>query len=203
MNDHDLLDSFCELIDQRMIYLKHYMAEIAGFREFMLGKTKITQVLAMIQEFGMVTPDLGIWCFPRNGRMDIKPRIGDFCEIYFMNGDSSRPVYLYPLTEVSNHGFAEPTLTKDIIYEEIDDKFRIEYDKIGNKLKIGKLAINGVARLHDEVTSTSIEDSIFWQWISAVHVALQSTPANGVVAVAVPTSQKGKITTASEKVVSE
>lgn len=56
------------------------------------------------------------------------------------------------------------------------------------------------ARKDDSIESLIIDDSIFWTWITAVHAALQSTPANGVVAVPVPTSLNGKITDGTDAV---
>jgi len=70
--------------------------------------------------------------------------------------------------------------------------------------KDGNIEVNGgsknAARKDDAISSTSTEDSVFWTWIAAVHAALQSSPANGVVAVAAPTSITGKITEGTTEV---
>jgi hypothetical protein len=94
-------------------------------------------------------------------------------------------------------------------------KFKIEVTA-GNDIEIvndtafvhlkstGEVNINGLARNAarqlDKINSLPTDDAAFWAWVAAVHAALQSTPANGVVGVPVPVSVTGKIIEGTDKV---
>ena len=56
------------------------------------------------------------------------------------------------------------------------------------------------ARKDDKIDSDSNDDSEFWNWITAVHTALQSSPANGTVAAPKPTKLTGKIIEGTDEV---
>jgi hypothetical protein len=75
--------------------------------------------------------------------------------------------------------------------------FSLKINKEGKvSLNCNALTINngtkGVARLDDEVTSTSTEDSTFWNWVNAVHTFLTAANSAGTIGAA-NTSYIGKI----------
>ncbi len=204
MNDLGIDETINELIDKRIIYYRHYIGEVVEVRSHAIGEAEkqIVQVKATIPELGFYTPDQGLWCFPRQSRSQVVPVVGDYVEVYFMNADAGRAVYLYPLSEVAGLGFTIRDLQREIIYQDKENTMSVEYNKSTSKLELGNGAELGAARMEDETTSTTVEDSTFWTWISAVAAALAVTP-NLVVTAPAPTQLLSKITSASERTIIE
>lgn len=92
----DLRSEIEDIIHEETQYMKHYIGRIVDvFDVLKKGRVKVT-----IEELGFLTPDTGIWCNPRQGNSLSVPKIGQYAEVYFINGDRSRPVYLYPVAEI-------------------------------------------------------------------------------------------------------
>jgi hypothetical protein len=86
----------------------------------------------LIYELGFITPDLAVWCNPRMGANTLNiPNIGQWVEVYFINGDRGKPVYLPMAGEIQGNlpkNFTGDIL-KDIIYESFKDKTNnIQFD---------------------------------------------------------------------------
>lgn len=95
-DDKDLYSMIQEIVEDETLYLRHYIGKIVDvFDALKKGRVKV-----MIEELGFMTPDTGIWCNPRQGNSLSMPKIGQYAEVYFINNDRSRPVYLYPVAEV-------------------------------------------------------------------------------------------------------
>lgn len=202
MDARDDYDEIVEIIKEQVEYLRHYTGIVTNRRLVSVGAKgrQFVQVKATVSELGLITDDLAIWCNPRDGRSMIVPNVDDYVEIYFINGDSSRPVYLYPVSEIPDHGFDNADLEKDIIYQDIDNSIHITFDRSGNKLEIGNSDLKEAARVDDQAESSISIDSTFWTWINAVHAALQSSPANGIVGATLPTKAVSAITEGSDQV---
>lgn len=96
MMDNDDYGMITEIIEEETIYLRHYIGEVVAIEdELKRGRIKIT-----LPELGMDTPDKGLWCNPRQSAGMIIPNIGSWAEVYFINGDRQRPVYLFPASEI-------------------------------------------------------------------------------------------------------
>jgi hypothetical protein len=130
MDDYEALKNF---LDEELLYYRHYIGKIVDTQdELNFGRVKIS-----IEELGMDTPALGIWCSPRQGHSMSIPKVGDYAEVYFINAERGRPVYLFPASEIN---FNCPTtykgdIAKSIIFESKDtSKDNITY-------KEGKLTL--------------------------------------------------------------
>jgi len=96
--DGDLLGDLQAIIKEETLYLRHYMGKVVKTTDV----SKLGRVQVTIPELGFETPDIGIWCHPRQGYGLLPPKIGDWVEVYFMNGDSSRPVYINGVSELAD-----------------------------------------------------------------------------------------------------
>lgn len=99
MNYSNEYDMIRKIIMEETLYLMHFIGEVVDVDDTLKsGRIKVT-----IPDLGFSTPDVGIWCNPRQGMSLIVPKVGTWAEIYFINGDRTRPVYLYPVTEIAGH----------------------------------------------------------------------------------------------------
>lgn len=95
----DIYGMMKEIIHEETIYLRHYIGKIVDNNDPLgLGRIKIC-----IEELGLYTPDLGIWANSRQGNSMSIPAINQYAEIYFLAGDRTRPVYLFPASEIINN----------------------------------------------------------------------------------------------------
>lgn len=108
------------IIEEETLYLRHYIGKIVDIEDTLnQGRVKI-----LIRELGFEDESLGIWAYPRQGASMIIPEVGSWAEIYFINGDRSRPVYLYPATEINETGLINYSgdTTKEYIFESPSDE---------------------------------------------------------------------------------
>lgn len=156
MDARDDYDEIVEIVKEQVEYLRHYTGIVTNRRLVSIGikGRQFVQVKATVSELGLITDDLAIWCSPRDGRSMIVPNVDDYVEIYFINGDSSRPVYLYPVSEIPDHGFNNADLEKDIIYQDIDNSIHITFDKAIGVFEIGNSSMAAASRVGDGVRVT-------------------------------------------------
>jgi len=95
-NNDDLYEIIQQMIEEETLYLRHFIGEVAVTNDSL----KKGRVKVMIKELGFDTPDLGIWCYPRQSHSMSVPAVKSWVEVYFINGERERPVYLYPATEI-------------------------------------------------------------------------------------------------------
>lgn len=118
--EQDFYGEILRIVEEETAYLAHYIGEVVDVNdELKKGRVKI-----MLSELGLDKPALGIWCNPRAGNAMTLPKVGQFAEVYFINGDRSRPVYLFPVTEVKDNTPKNwtGTTTNHIIFEDPNDK---------------------------------------------------------------------------------
>lgn len=153
MDARDEYDEIREIVTEMMEYVRHYTGTVIERRLVTVGEEghQYVQVLATVIELGLITDDLAIWCNPRSGRSSLVPNVGEYVEIYFLNGDSGRPVYLYPALEIPDAGFTNQTIDTDIVYQDIDNKLHIWFDKKANRFEMGNSDLKEAARKEDAV----------------------------------------------------
>ena len=156
MDARDEYDEIREIVAEMLEYLRHYTGVVVDRRLVTVGEKghQYVQVKATVIELGLITDDLAIWCNPRSGRSSLVPSVGEYVEVYFMNGDSGRPVYLYPILEIPDAAFTNQNIDTDIIYQNIDNKLHIWYDKKSNRLEMGNASMAEAARKGDAVQVT-------------------------------------------------
>jgi len=132
--NRDLLEIIQTLIKEETVFLRHYIGEIVDNKDILnKGRLKIT-----LPEIGMDKPDLALWCFPRQGMQLCIPRIGQYAEVYFINGDRSSPVYNYPVAEITNNTpeSYKGIVSDQILYESPNNKDYIKYDDAVGTLEV-------------------------------------------------------------------
>lgn len=138
----NLYEIIQKIVFEETIFLRHYIGEIVDNNDILnKGRVKVT-----LPELGMDTPDLALWCFPRQQTGMSIPEIGGYAEVYFINGDRTKPRYTYPASEIignlpSNY---KGVVTDHILFESPKTKDYIKYDdssgdlelRLSNELKI-------------------------------------------------------------------
>ena len=87
-----------EIVRSSVKYIRHYIGEVADNEDTL----NLGRVLIIIQELGWDTKDKGSWAFPRDKHSMSVPKIGDWVEMYFINGDPNLPVYMGIANEIKD-----------------------------------------------------------------------------------------------------
>lgn len=85
-----------EIVRQETLYLRHYMGQVLSQTD----ELNIGMVQVAVPELGWTTSDLAPWCYPRQLHSMSVPEVGEWVEVYFLNGDMNRPVYITNCTEL-------------------------------------------------------------------------------------------------------
>lgn len=85
-----------EIVRQETLYLRHYMGQVLSQTD----ELNIGMVQVSVPELGWTTSDLAPWCYPRQLHSMSVPEVGEWVEVYFLNGDMNRPVYITNCTEL-------------------------------------------------------------------------------------------------------
>lgn len=130
----DLYEMIQDIIYEEVTYLRHYIGEVVNN----IDPVKKGRVQITIPEIGLDNPSLAVWCFPRQGHGMSVPDIGKYAEVYFINGDRAKPVYLYPASEIINN---IPTKfnglpTTHIIHESPKSKSYIKHNDLLDKFSM-------------------------------------------------------------------
>lgn len=109
----------CEIVRQETIYLRHYIGQVLSS----VDELNIGMVQVSVPELGWETSDVAPWCYPRQRHSMTVPEVGEWVEVYFLNGDRNRPVY------ISNCGEMKTDDNKNCIPEWYtgDPKVRVLY----------------------------------------------------------------------------
>jgi hypothetical protein len=152
---NDLYALIKEIILHETIFLRHYICEIFSVTD-PLQKGRI-QVL--LRDIGFETGDVGIWAWPRQGNAMSLPSVGDWAEVYFINGDSGRPVYLFPASEIGGNtpGKFDGLPSTHVLFQDPVDTVNYITFKSGLGLydMFGKLKINTLVGTIDMLKATS------------------------------------------------
>jgi hypothetical protein len=151
MNDRTLLELLRKIIYKETLYLRHYYGKVVSVTDQINdGKIRVA-----CDQLGM-NKGQEIWASPRGKNGILTPAVGDWVEIYFMNGDRNRCVYLGQCLDFDNMlpQSYSGLPTNQVIFEDNGGDFSIVFDELLGSLKIGSNAINGCARLGDSVTVT-------------------------------------------------
>lgn len=86
------------LIHEEMRFYRHYDGIVVDTAD----ETIRGRVRVRIEELGQFKNDQGIWAFPRQLHALDVPIVGEIVEVYFINGDRTRAVYLANSSELKN-----------------------------------------------------------------------------------------------------
>jgi len=207
------------IIQDELIWYKHYIGKVLNLND----PKKKGRILVGILDLGCFTADIGFWCWPRDKNGIITPKVNDWVEVYFMNGNRDMPVYLGIASEMANMlpKNYDGKSTTQIIFESNNKNFFVKYDeekiKIsiehkkfhinydGNKdeLEIGSNTFLSAARKGDKIKSNSVLDNAFFTFLSThTHSGVTTGPGiSGPPSTPpAPTSLDGDIDEGSEQV---
>jgi len=124
-----------QLIRKETEFLRHYIGEISDIEDpLKLGRVKV-----MIVERGWDTDDLAIWCYPRFINSLSIPNKGDWVEVYFIDGDSTRPVWVgiaHEMADMIVKNYDGNTDTHILFEDPKDESNYIKYDASGKQLDL-------------------------------------------------------------------
>ena len=104
--DNDLYGMIQEIVREEVMWYKHYAAQVLmNIDPDLLGR-----VMVSIPSLNITTPDEAFWAYPRDKQSMNVPAIDDWVEVYFLEANPDRPVYL---------GIA-PELTQEIALDNFD-----------------------------------------------------------------------------------
>lgn len=149
----DILSLIRRLIHDETLYLRHWIGKVVDNKdELNLGRVKAT-----VPEMGFLADADAIWCSPRQGYAIDPPAKDEWVEIYFIGGDSRRPVYLTGVGEIAGNTPAQytdpekkvlwqnPLTGAYVQYDEDAEEMSLALDKGELALTLDKLTIGGGA----------------------------------------------------------
>jgi hypothetical protein len=120
-----------EMIRRETRYLRHYWGEVLSTTD----QLNRGRVLVSIPALGWNSADTGPWCMPRDKYSMIVPNVGDFVEVYFLEGDRDKPVYLGIVSEITGGTPANYTTPKErILYQDKDTEDYLLYNSATGEL---------------------------------------------------------------------
>lgn len=122
-----------DIIIRETRFLKHYIGEVKNN----IDPLAMGRILVTIDELGWSTPDIGAWCYPRDKNSLTTPAIGDWVEVYFIDGDVDRPVYLgvaNEIAEMTPKTFDGMPTTHVLFEDPVADANNIKFDGVTGEL---------------------------------------------------------------------
>jgi hypothetical protein len=189
MNKKDEYQILKNIVLRETLYMRHYLGKVLDNQDpINKGRVKVA-----LDDLGW---SQGIWAKPRV-KMSV-PAVGKWVDVFFINNDKDRPVYLSIAFEnqdmIPKNYDGQPTT--HIIFEDNTNQVHIKYDETGNLMEIGNKNFDFAARINDSIGSDASTDATFWTWLTAAASVLTGL---GVVA-PTPTSLTGKISTGSDQI---
>jgi hypothetical protein len=198
INEKTLRGYILGIVKQELRYYKHYIGQVRDTAD----KLNKGRVLVTIPILGWDSPEKGAWCFPRQMHSLSVPAVDEWVEVYFLNGDPNRPVYMGISAEIQDmipDNYSSPDI--DILFEDPENKINVQYDRKADIMTIGKGDHMEAARKEDETLSDSSIDSAFFNWLAThTHTSAGSGSPTTPPIQPAPTSQTGKINSGSSQV---
>lgn len=175
MTSKDLVDIMQKIILQETIWLRHYIGKVVDIND----PLKKARIKVIIYDLGFDTASIGFWCYPRNLNSITTPKINDWVEVYFLNGDRDRPVYMGKANEIKDMlpKNYDNKPKSNVIFEDVDNKIKIKFDGDTNTMEMGKSNFQKAARENDTIIIDATTDPINWPLLVAAGFA--GTSLNG------------------------
>lgn len=114
VNDNDLYEIIRNIIYEETKMLKHYVCKVVVNTD----PLKKGRVKVLIPELNIDTPDVAIWCYPRQSRGLSIPKVSEYVEVWFINGEIERAVYMTTCFELTTQLIKNiTTTTKHVLFE--------------------------------------------------------------------------------------
>lgn len=174
MDTRTLLDLFRKIVYEETIWLRHYIGEVKSTTD----EDRLGRVCVALYDLGFNDASTGVWAAPRDKNSMSIPAVGDWVEVYFVNGDRNRPVYLGVAGEIAQMApkSYDGKDSTHVLFEDPEEKITAVFDALKNELNIGKQGFQPCARKEDAVKSTSAEDSAAWAVVQALLGVISGAP---------------------------
>lgn len=174
MEDFTLTGQIRRVIMDETKFMKHYIGKVTDNKD----KSNKGRVKVHIDFLGWDTDDKAPWCWPRQIHgMDV-PIIGEWVEVYFMNGDRNRAVYLGQASEILSQLPAGYSAETDrVLFQDPDSGDIIKYDASAKELSATIQGVNLVMK-SGEIDLNG--DSKFFVTHAELKTALDLFATNGI-----------------------
>jgi hypothetical protein len=135
IRDDTLYGVIQEIVRKETVFLKHYTGQVLNNTD----DTGIGSLIVSVPSLNIVLPKDGFRAAPRDKQSMNVPAVGDWVEIYFLEGDPDMPVYIGSAPEV---GLKTPLKTFDgqpsthVIFESPKTQESIIYDDTKKTLNL-------------------------------------------------------------------
>ena len=136
---NSLYGQIAEIVRQETIFLRHYIGQVISQTD----ELNIGMVQVAIPNLDWMTADLAPWCYPRQLHSMSVPENGEWVEVYFLDGDRNKPVYVSICNEMKkdDNTYCIPEwytgdVKKRIIYQSPTSKKGIVLDDTAGEMLI-------------------------------------------------------------------
>lgn len=200
MNQKTLLELLRKIIYQETTYLRHYLGKVTKSQD----PEKRGRVRVTIQELGWDTDAKGAWVTPRITSGMVTPKEGQFVEVYFLNGDRERPVFVGLAKEMQESGSTlfKGDINVQVPWEDAVNQEGVAYDRNEKVMKFfGASEFAAMGASNKDFLTTLVNDlNTFITNVFNVHTHISATPG-APTAVPVPIS-KSPLSTPTDSLVS-
>ena len=163
------LDNISDIIGAIVAPLLKYAVPRLGEIKDLNDPAKKGRVLVTIDSLGWDTNEKGAWCYPKDKKSVVTPKVGDFVIVEWMDGMPDIPMYSGVANNMKDMLPAAYDGSPDnqVLFEGRDGKVKVQYNESSDEMLIGKTDFRESARKEDATTSGSAEDSAFWAFFAA------------------------------------
>jgi hypothetical protein len=133
METFTFTDEIARIVRRETRYLRHYWAEVLDVND-PSSKGRVKVAIPMLNWNDEST---GAWCMPRDLHSMVVPNVGEFVEVYFLEGNPNKPVYLGQVHEITGGTPSQyDGPMKVILYEDPNGDSSVVFDKDAGTLVI-------------------------------------------------------------------
>ena len=154
MRDHEVTEIIRRAVRKELMFYRHYWGQVLSTSDrLQLGRIQVS-----IPELRWNDQSSAPWCYPRFTPGLSVPAQNAWVEVYFVEGNPKRPVWLGRVPELNEKLKNYSSPTSHVIFEDPQAKVAILYDAAGNLLKIGSGTFAASARKGDATKIDLVTD---------------------------------------------
>lgn len=170
-------DELTGMIRKMVLDIVRYNVPRLGQVSKIDDETSSGRILVLIPVLGWDTDNLGAWCFPKDKKSLITPKVGDYVYVEFIDGDRNQPVYsgiANGMKDMLPKNY-DGKPTTQIIFEDNSGKAYVKYDEKEKEFLISDSSGNKVS-LKDGVlkifsgTESFLKGDTFDAWVTSALV---------------------------------